>query len=206
MNLHGHHRGRGCSAAPADQTRRPLSCRPAAGRSRPSGSVGRPPSHGCHSGSATPCHKTVRGDTSVRQDGPAPRCLGRNVGPVPRGAHGVGRLGPWWRQPSFQRPTASPVVAARPPAPRHFLLRPSDEGPACSPFRAPHRSRTELLRRARGDPAAHVQHVARCAATDSDVYAHRQVAEPGAWHEHTRAQRSPLGALNVEAERSGVFG
>lgn len=128
MNLHGHHRGRGCSAAPADQTRRPLSCRPAAGRSRPSGSVGRPPSHGCHSGSATPCHKTVRGDTSVRQDGPAPRCLGRNVGPVPRGAHGVGRLGPWWRQPSFQRPTASLVVVARPPAPRPFLLRPLRRG------------------------------------------------------------------------------
>ena len=128
MNLHGHHRGRGCSAAPADQTRRPLSCRPAAGRSRPSGSVGRPPSHGCHSGSATPCHKTVRGDTSVRQDGPAPRCLGRNVGPVPRGAHGVGRLDPWWRQPSFQRPTASRVVVARPPAPRPFLLRPLRRG------------------------------------------------------------------------------
>ena len=128
MNLHGHHRGRGCSAAPADQTRRPLSCRPAAGRSRPSGSVGRPPSHGCHSGSATPCHKTVREDTSVRQDGPAPRCLGRNVGPVPRGAHGVGRLGPWWRQPSFQRPTASLVVVARPPAPGHFLLRPLQRG------------------------------------------------------------------------------
>ena len=86
------------------------------------------PSCGCHSGSATPCHKTVTGDASVRQDGPAPRCLGRNVGPVPRGAHGVGRLGPWWRQPSFQRPTASPVVAARPPAPGHFLLHPLRRG------------------------------------------------------------------------------
>jgi hypothetical protein len=86
------------------------------------------PSCGYHSGSATPCHKTVTGDASVRQDGPAPRCLGRKVGPVPRGAHGVGRLAPWWRQPSFQRPTASPVVAARPPAPGHFLLRPLRRG------------------------------------------------------------------------------
>ena len=128
MNLHGHHRGRGCSAALADQTWRPLSFRPAAGRSWPSGSAGRSAQRWVSLGSATPCHKTVTGDASVRQDGPASRCLGRKVGPVPRGAHGVGRLAPWWRQPSFQRPTASRVVVARPPGPRPFLLRPLRRG------------------------------------------------------------------------------
>jgi hypothetical protein len=58
MKLHGHHRGR--SVAPADQTRRPLSCRRRrVGPGRLAALVGLP-GCGCHSGSATPCHKTVR--------------------------------------------------------------------------------------------------------------------------------------------------
>lgn len=88
---------------------------PAAGRSWPSGSAGRSARLWVSLGVGYALPQDGEGDTSGRQYGPAPRCLGRNVGP------------------------------------------------------------------------AHVQHVGRCAATDSEVYAHREIAEPWARHVHTAA-------------------